>query len=329
MSQNITKKNPVSPASKPAQPDKGKDKVFGLRFHGRGGQGAVTAAQLSVMAYQGPAKCFPVFGAERMGAPTAAFARLSQNPDMIQTNEQVYTPQYVAVLDDTLLRDVCVTSGTAAGAWIILNTNKSFDEINELLGPNNLNLAKVDATDLAMKVLGRPITNTAILGALVKVSNLFTLDQLNIAIKDQFRGAVADKNIELVKQVYDMVEVMEPVKPYDEKAAKKLEWGHIEPEYIGAEETPVGAAWYTPGGSEKVHTGGWGVYRIEFNYDNCSQCQNCAFMCPDQCIVREQRDDGLWYVVGTDEFHCKGCRLCVEVCPGKKGVKARTAIMKE
>nr|MDO8112212.1 2-oxoacid:acceptor oxidoreductase family protein [Candidatus Sigynarchaeota archaeon] len=304
-------------------------KVYGLRFHGRGGQGAVTAAQLSVMAWDGPAKCFPVFGAERMGAPTAAFARLSKDADMIQTNEQVYTPQYVAVLDDTLLRDVCVTSGTAPGAWVILNTGKSFDEINKLLGPNKLNLAKVDATDLAMKILGRPITNTAILGALAKVAPLFTLDQLNEAVRDQFRGAVADKNIELIKQVYEKVEVREPVIPYDEKSAKKLEWSHIEPHYPGAKDMSIGAVWYAPGGSQKVPTGGWGVYRIDFKFENCSQCQNCAFMCPDQCIKREKRADGMWYVIGTDESHCKGCRICVEVCPGKKGIKARTAILKD
>ncbi len=309
--------------------DKDKNTVYSLRFHGRGGQGAVTAAQLSVMAYDGPAKCFPVFGAERMGAPTAAFARLSQNADMIQTNEQVYVPQYVCVLDDTLLRDVCVTSGTGPGAWVILNTNLSFDDINKKLGPNKLNLAKVDATNLAMKVLGRPITNTAILGALAKVSGLFTLDQLNEAIKDQFRGAVAQKNIDLVKEVYAKVETTSPIIPYDEDAAKKLEWGHIEPQYAGAKEVPTGAPWFVPGGSAKVNTGGWGVYRIDFKFENCSQCMNCAFMCPDQCIIREKRADGMWYVVGTDDFHCKGCRVCVEVCPGKKGVKARVAVLKE
>jgi 2-oxoacid:acceptor oxidoreductase gamma subunit (pyruvate/2-ketoisovalerate family)/2-oxoacid:acceptor oxidoreductase delta subunit (pyruvate/2-ketoisovalerate family) len=305
------------------------NKVYGIRFHGRGGQGAVTAAQLAVMAYDGPAKCFPVFGAERMGAPTAAFARLSPDAELIQTNEQVYTPQYVCVLDDTLLRDVCVTSGTAPGAWVILNTNKSFDYINEKLGPNRLNLAKVDATDLAMQVLGRPITNTAILGALVKIAGLFTLDQLNEAIRDQFKGAVADKNIDLVQQVYEKLETTEPVIEYDETQAKKLEWSHIEPQYIGSKDVPIGAAWYTPGGSEEVNTGGWGVYRIEFSEENCSQCQNCYFMCPDQCILREESENGTWKIVGTDEFHCKGCRLCVEVCPGKKGVKAREAILKE
>lgn len=303
--------------------------VVAIRFHGRGGQGAVTAAQLAVMAYEGAAKCFPKFGAERMGAPTESYARLSQNPDLILTNEQVYVPEFVCVLDDTLLRDVCVTSGTGPGAWVILNTTKSFEEINKMLGPNELNLAKVDATGLAMEILGRPITNTAILGSLVKLSGAFTLEQLNAAIKDQFKGAVATKNIDLVKKVYEQVEIQQPVKPYDKSKAEKLEWGHLEPQFTGAAETPTGAPWYTPGNSERVNTGGWGIYRVEFSFENCSQCQNCYFMCPDQCITREKRDDGNWYVTGTDHFHCKGCRVCVEVCPGKKGVIARKAILKE
>ncbi len=306
-----------------------KNAVFNIRFHGRGGQGAVTAAQLAVMAYAGPAKCFPKFGAERMGAPTESYARLSQNPDLILTNEQVYVPQYVCVLDDTLLRDVCVTSGTGPGAWVIINSTMNFDEINKKLGPNELNLATVDATGLALKVLGRPITNTAILGALAKVATLFTLDQLNVAIKDQFRGAIIQKNIDLVKQVFDEVKVQQPVRPYDEAKAHKLVWGHLEPQYTGAEETPIGAPWYTPGGSAKVNTGGWGIYRIEFTAENCSQCQNCYFECPDMCILREKRDDGNYYVTGTDDFHCKGCRICVDVCPGFKGIKARKAILKE
>ena len=306
-----------------------KDKVTAIRFHGRGGQGAVTAAQLAVMAYNGPAKCFPKFGAERMGAPTESYARLSQNPDMILTNEQVYVPEYVCVLDDTLLRDVCVTSGTGPGAWVILNTTKTFEKINDLLGPNELNLAKIDATGLAMEILGRPITNTAILGALAKISGVFTLDQLAEALKIQFKGKIADKNIELIKHVFEKVEIQEPRREYDEDKAQKLVWGHVEPQYIGAEETPIGAPWYTPGGSEKVNTGGWGIYRIEFYPEHCSQCQNCYWACPDMCIVREKKDDGLYYITGTDAFHCKGCRLCVEVCPGKKGVIARKAVLKE
>ncbi|MHA1368608.1 MAG: 2-oxoacid:acceptor oxidoreductase family protein [Promethearchaeota archaeon] len=308
---------------------KEEEKIYTIRFHGRGGQGAVTAAQLAVMAYNGPAKCFPKFGAERMGAPTESYARLSQNPDLILTNEQVYVPRYVCVLDDTLLRDVCVTAGTGRGAWLIINSKMSFQELNELLGPNELNVAKVDATGLAMEILGRPITNTAILGALSKISDAFTLDQLTEAIRTQFKGAIAEKNVTLIKRVYDMLEVQEPVKEYDKEKSAKLEWGHLEPQYIGADEVPIGAPWYEPGRSEIVKTGSWGIYRIEYDPEHCSQCMNCYFMCPDQCILREKKEDGLWYVVGTDDFHCKGCRICVEVCPGKKGIKARKAVLKE
>ena len=264
-----------------------------------------------------------------MGAPTESYVKLSKDESLILSNEQVYVPEFVCVLDDTLLRDVCVTSGTGPGAWLLLNSTKSFDEINELIGPNELNLAKIDATGIAMEILGRPITNTAILGALAKISGLYTLDQLAGALKLQFLGSIADKNINLIKKTYESVDIQEPTREYDEEKAKKIEWGHLEPQYIGADEVPIGAPWYVPGGSEKVNTGGWGIYRIEFYEENCIQCQDCYWACPDLCIIREKKEDGKYYITGTDHFHCKGCRLCVEVCPGKKGVKARKAFLKE
>lgn len=307
---------------------KNEEELTSIRIHARGGQGGVTAAQLIVYAYDGPAKCFPKFGAERMGSPTEAFAKVSKDPDAIRSNEQVYAPRYVCVLDDTIVRDICVTDGLAPGGWVIVNTVKNVDTIRKFTKHNDLNYALVDATGLAIEKLGRPITNTAILGALVKISGLFTLDNLEKAIKQQFRGDLVKKNIDLVKAVFDKVQIYTVKIPYDSKSAEKPKWNHLELNYGGAKDYEIGAVWYTPGASLKVNTGSWGAYEIAFDPDHCIQCQACYFDCPDQAIIREKQPEGDWHIVGTDPMHCKGCRICVEVCPGKDGIKARSAKLK-
>ena len=305
------------------------DEVIQIRIHARGGQGGVTAGQLLVQAWEGPAKCFPKFGAERQGSPTEAFAQLSKDKDLIRTNAQVYTPRYVLVLDDTLIADVCVTSGLAPGGWIILNTSKSFEEIKKIIGRKDINYAKVDATSIALEILGRPITNTAILGAFIKVSNIMPLAAIEKAIKQQFRGALVESNIKVVKAVYDKVEMEKIDIVYDYRKAQeeKLRWSHLEPNYPGADDIALAAVWYTPGMSVKVKTGQWGVYKIQFIKENCINCQACYFACPDMCIKREKDAKGIWHIVGSDHVHCKGCRVCVDVCPGKKGNKARVPVL--
>ena len=309
--------------------EKKNDLLTSIRFHARGGQGGVTAAQLVVYAYDGPAKCFPKFGAERMGSPTEAYAKVSQDPEAIRSNEEVYAPQYVCVLDDTIIKDICVTNGLPAGGWLIVNTVKDLETLKKFTGRTDINYALIDATGLAIKTLGRPITNTAILGALSKISKLFTLEDLEKAITFQFRGNLVKKNIELVKSVYDSVVIYPVDIPFDPKTLEKPEWNHLELNYPGTKDHSIGAVWYTQGASLKVNTGSWGVYEIFFDPKYCIQCQNCYFACPDMAIKREEQPNGDWNIVGTDNDHCKGCLLCVEVCPGKDNIKARSAKLKE
>ncbi len=302
--------------------------VTNIRFHARGGQGGVTAAQLVVIAYNGPAKCFPKFGAERMGSPTEAYAKVSTEEEAIRSNNEVYVPRYVGVLDDSIISDVCVTNGLPPGGWLIINTNKSVDELKKMIGRDDVNYALVDATALSIEILGRNITNTAILGVLCKVSDIISLEELEEAIKYQFRGSLVEKNVKLCRTVYDKVETFEVDIPWEPEKAKKPEWNHLEMNYPGAKDYDIGCVWYTPGQSAKIKTGAWGSYRIEFDPEHCIQCQACYFACPDMCIIREKQDNGEWHITGTDAEHCKGCRVCVEVCPGKDGVIARKAILK-
>lgn len=181
------------------------DHVVSVRFHARGGQGGVTASQLCVDSFDGYGVNQPRFGAERMGSPTESYARLSRNRKLVRTNEQVYSPNFVGVLDDSLLDDIDVTQGMTPGGWLIVNTLMSFNQIQEKVkytakNPrNDINYAKIDATGLALQVLKRNITNTVILGSIIRVSNIFTLERLKNAIFKTFKESIAEKNVKVVE----------------------------------------------------------------------------------------------------------------------------------
>ncbi|MHA1585428.1 MAG: 2-oxoacid:acceptor oxidoreductase family protein [Promethearchaeota archaeon] len=305
-----------------------------LRFHGRGGQGAVTAAQLCSMAFSGPAVAMPTFGAERMGSPVASFAKLSKDYNKVRTNEQVYSPQYVCVLDDTLLDDVDCTAGIVPGGFLVVNTSHPIEKIREIIKRNNppaINIALIDATSIALEFLGRNITNTLILGALIKVApEIFTLDELSKAISEQFNAKIAQKNMDAIATVPEKTIVYPAegdIKLEFDKDYKKA-WSHLEFGKLGSSELDKAGVWYTEnidGGSRRVKTGSWGTSVAKFNPDYCINCHNCVFICPDLAILREERD-GKWFVIGIDEFHCKGCGNCVVVCPGKKDKKTGKVI---
>jgi 2-oxoacid:acceptor oxidoreductase gamma subunit (pyruvate/2-ketoisovalerate family) len=314
-----------------------KNTVFEVRIHGRGGQGGVTAAQLCVDAFDGMGVCQPRFGAERMGSPTESFARMSKNPNLVRTNEQVYSPQYVGVLDDSLLSDVDCTAGMPTGGFLIINTCKPIDEIKIKIKKADINIVLIDATNLALKHLGRNVTNTIILGALVKIApHLFTMDKLADAIGRSFKGAIAQKNIDVIKLASEQTTVYPTGAKLDFTQETKKRWSHVELNLPGTKDLDKAGVWYVKdinGGSKRVNTGSWGVACAKFHPEYCINCHNCVFICPDFCIKREEKE-GKMQVVGVDEFHCKGCASCVEVCPGKKDKetgqinKALTMVMK-
>lgn len=164
-----------------------------IRFHGRGGQGAVTSAELTALAAieQGKyGQAFPSFGPERRGAPVMAFVRVSDEP--IRTREKVYQPDIVVVLDGTLLSIVNVEAGLKEGGIIVLNTPKSAGEVREETGIA-ARLATVDASKIAMDTMRVPITNTTMLGALVKASGVIAMESLRAPIEHRF-GPISEKN---------------------------------------------------------------------------------------------------------------------------------------
>lgn len=165
-----------------------------IRLHGRGGQGAVTSAELiaiSAINQDKYAQAFPSFGPERRGAPVMAFVRVSDQK--IRLREKVYNPDIVVVLDPSLPTIVNVTAGLKEDGLVILNSNKDEKTLREMLGGYQGKMAVVDATKIAMEVLGLPITNTTMLGAFLKATGLVDRKYLEEALEHRF-GRLAEKN---------------------------------------------------------------------------------------------------------------------------------------
>lgn len=180
-----------------------------IRLHGRGGQGVVTAAELiAIAAFAGgkQAQAFPSFGVERTGAPIEAFARISDSP--IRIREQIYHPDILIVQDASLLGTVDVTKGATEKTLIIINSAKSKEEIMKFVKLPAENIHILDATKIALEVLGRNIVNTVIAGALAKVTGMITLDALRKAIQEKFseKGPeMVAKNTKAVETAYNLI----------------------------------------------------------------------------------------------------------------------------
>ena len=174
-----------------------------FRWHGRGGQGAWTASELLARTALKEGKfiqSFPEFGPERMGAPVAAFTRISGKP--IRIHCSVYEPDVVVVLDPTLLKTVPVASGLVDDGTIIVNSTESPDKVRNQLNSDRGTLWIIPATEIALNILGLPITNTALLGTVAKATNIVSLDTIEQTVKDRFRIDIAEKNFAVIKKAY-------------------------------------------------------------------------------------------------------------------------------
>ena len=170
------------------------DNLIEIRWHGRGGQGAKTASLLLADAAFNTGKYiqgFPEYGPERMGAPITAYNRISSKPITIHSN--IYEPDYVVVVDDTLLETVDVTSGLKETGAIVINTTKSTDYLKNVLKGYKGDIYTIDAKKISEKTLGRYFPNTPMLAAIVKVSKIMTDEALLEDMKDSFKHKFAKK----------------------------------------------------------------------------------------------------------------------------------------
>ena len=180
-----------------------------IRWHGRGGQGAVTSAELVALAAISEGKyaqAFPSFGPERRGAPVLAFNRIS--PDQpIRLRAEIEDPDVVVVLDPNLLGAVDVTAGLKPHGVTIINSRKSPKELKAKVGIKG-RIGTVDATRIALENLRVPITNTTMVGALVRATGVVKLESLIEPLRHRF-GGLAERNIQAMKAAYDQILIEE------------------------------------------------------------------------------------------------------------------------
>ncbi len=183
--------------------------MFQVRIHGRGGQGVVTGAEmLSIAAFHGGrhAQAFPSFGSERTGAPVVAFCRIDDKP--IRLREPIMAPDALLIQDPTLLHQVDVFSGVPKHAYIIINTERSFGELglaDFVKGFRPERLLTVPATELALKHVGRPVPNAAMLGAFAALGGPVSLEAVETAIRAKFSGKVAQGNVDAAAEACHIV----------------------------------------------------------------------------------------------------------------------------
>lgn len=170
------------------------DNLVEIRWHGRGGQGAKTASLLLADAAFNTGKYiqgFPEYGPERMGAPITAYNRISNTPITIHSN--IYEPDYVVVVDDSLLESVDVTSGLKSTGAIIINTTKDADYLKSKLKSYDGAIYTIDARRISEEALGKYFPNTPMLAAIVKVSGIMTDEELLNDMKGSFKHKFAKK----------------------------------------------------------------------------------------------------------------------------------------
>lgn len=180
--------------------------MFQVRIHGRGGQGVVTAAELlSVAAFlEGQhAQAFPSFGSERMGAPVVSFCRLDDKE--IRLREPIQEPDALIVQDATLLQSVNVFQGLKPDGYILVNSTRGFAALG-IAGfvakfPAG-HVRDVGATELAMKHVGRPLPNAALLGGFAAVTGRLKLESVERAIREKFSGAVGEANAAAAREAF-------------------------------------------------------------------------------------------------------------------------------
>lgn len=250
-----------------------------IRFHGRGGQGTVTASRLLATAafLEGKhSQSIPMYGTERRGAPVTAFVRIGEKDQMVRS--LIHEPDYVVVLDPLLRKTVNITDGLKETGKIVVNSSVPPSEV-EL--DKDVPTATVDATGIALEVLGRPITNTAILGAFCKATGEVKLESVLEAVSQQWSGRLGEMNKKAVEEAYNKTEIGSPI-------------------FVEKIERPS-----APSNSKAD----WRTFKPVVETEKCIGCSQCWMVCPDGSINMAEKKAVI------DYDYCKGCGICAVECP--------------
>jgi pyruvate ferredoxin oxidoreductase gamma subunit len=279
-----------------------------IRLHGRGGQGAVLAAELLVVAAFEDGKygqAFPAFGGERRGAPVQAFVRLDDRP--VRVRYRVNHPDYVIILDHTLPNMVDVLDGLKPGGLALIDSEKSPDS---LLWSADAPVYAVPATRIALEVFGQPFVNPAMLGAWAAATDEVSLQAIEHAFQHRFPGSLGEKNGRAARMGYDFIrDGAKPVQVTrtDEPIGRPAQW---EQEAVaGVPGQPLHFASVVAARTSLLYpTGSWRYSRPVVDPEACNGCSICEVFCPDSCVAIVEK------LAVMDLEFCKGCGICAEVC---------------
>ncbi len=284
--------------------------IVRVRFHGRGGQGAKTASRIlgSAAFNEGYfVQDFPIYGAERRGAPVTAFTRFSD--EEITERGFIFGPDVVAVMDDSLFSDLLANplSGLRKGGAVLANTTRPAAEVCP--ERNDVKVTRVDLTGEALKVLGKPVLSAGIAAAVARMASIGEVSLMK-AVADELHEAglseeMVSKNLEIAKTFYRSLEPME-FNTEELEAAVTLVPLEVVVAGEGREDI------LRPGNSAVRHTGDWRTYRPVIDYERCTDCMICYAYCPESAMTVGA--DGKVHI---DYDNCKGCMICMTECPLK------------
>jgi pyruvate ferredoxin oxidoreductase gamma subunit len=279
-----------------------------VRFHGRGGQGAKTASRiLGDAAFDDGYynQDFPIYGAERRGAPVTAFTRFSDGD--ITERGFIFSPDIVGVMDDSLIEDPLANpfAGLRRGGCAVVNTTKPSESL--LPARKDVTVMAVDLTGMALQVLGKPVLSSGIAAAVARVAGIGERSFLT-AVADELREVglseeMVKKNVELAMAVYGK---LAPLELHTEEVMTKLELAPLAVVVSGAGMEDVTRT----GNSAVRHTGNWRTFKPVIDYERCTDCMICYAYCPESAM--SVGEDGK---VQIDYDNCKGCMICLTECP--------------
>ena len=279
-----------------------------IRLHGRGGQGAVLAAELMVVAAFEEGKygqAFPAFGGERRGAPVQAFVRLDARP--VRVRYRVNQPDHVIILDRTLPNMVDVLDGLKPGGLAFIDSEKS---PANLFWSTNAVVYAVPATRIALEVFGQPFTNPVMLGAWAAATSEISVEAIQHAYKHRFPGLLGEKNSLVVQMGCDFIRARATpvqVKKSELTTGGVFKWENEE--VAGVPGKPLHFASVVAARTSLAYpTGGWRYNRPVVNQEGCNGCGVCEMFCPDSSLTIVEKQ------AIVDYDFCKGCGICAQTC---------------
>lgn len=282
------------------------------RFHGRGGQGVKTASRIlgNAAHFEGYyTQDFPIYGAERRGAPVVAFTRISDEHLPISERGYIFNPNLILVADESLLNDPVVNplAGLQSGGALFINTSKPADKM--IINRNDVRIVVEDLIDLSLKYVKKTVLSTGLGAVAAKLTGLIRWVSLEEGIKEELleigvKGEMLEKNILFAKVCFDKIYTVSLPSPKPGEPMKTVELSWMPATLTIPEIRNVG-------NTRIRKTGNWRIFKPIINLEKCTRCGICVIYCPEGVIT--MTGDGP--VIDYD--NCKGCLICFNECPVK------------